>query len=129
MRHPISSSRTYPGSRVLAGLALGIAFALFCQATAPPGGSTFMDSPLYPWGWVALPLAAAVLTRVTGEWGAAWGVVLVAPQVALLAGGGQLAFLQQGMHFGTRAVYVVGIHALVTGAAGAVALMAARPSR
>lgn len=129
MHHPISSSRTYPGSRLLAGLALGLAYALFCQATAPPGGSTFMDSPLYPWSWLVLPLAAAVLARTTGDWGAVWGVVLVAPQVALLAGGGDLVFLQQGMHFGTRAIYVVGIHALVTGAAGAVTLMAARPSR
>lgn len=128
MRHVDYPSRTYPGTRLMAGLALGLAFYLFCRSTIPPGGATFMDSPLYPWGWLALPAAAFVLARATTGWGAAWGLTLVLPQAVFVVTGGHFDGVP-AVQLESRSLQLVIVLALLAAGAGFLGLVSARPPR
>lgn len=126
MRQIYTTSRTYPLTRAMAGLAMGLGFYLFCRSMLPSDDVSFVYSPLYRWGWVLLPMAAFALAYFAGEWGPAWGPVLLLPQAVAVIIEGGLLDSTGGFNLGTREMYLVLINALVVAGAGTLGLSLTR---
>ena len=106
-----------PLRRDLAGLfTTGTVYIVACHLTAP--GNDGFDSPLWKWGWLVLPLVAALAGAIRSTPSAAYSGALIGPQALYtVLFGAVLHDPDEGASFWMVALLFIGILFVIAGSA------------